>query len=103
MRALPTLEPQPRAVAWPPGRARVCRAHEDLLALLEVGGEHFGEPAVGDAQPHRDGHRHHQQQLHRSALLRPQGGDRKSTRLNSSHQITSYAVFCLEKNKYTPT
>src|SRR5207244_7374506 len=25
--------------------------------------------------------------------------DRKSTRLNSSHQITSYAVFCLEKKK----
>src|SRR5438552_8800969 len=24
-------------------------------------------------------------------------GDRKSTRLNSSHQITSYAVFCLKK------
>src|SRR5207244_10232555 len=23
------------------------------------------------------------------------GGDRKSTRLNSSHQIISYAVFCL--------
>src|SRR5215216_5580296 len=23
--------------------------------------------------------------------------DRKSTRLNSSHQITSYAVFCLKK------
>src|SRR5258708_28623577 len=31
--------------------------------------------------------------------------DRKSTRLNSSHQIISYAVFCLKKkkrNKYTP-
>src|SRR5258708_36462820 len=26
--------------------------------------------------------------------------DRKSTRLNSSHQIISYAVFCLEKKKY---
>src|SRR5947208_4240223 len=26
-------------------------------------------------------------------------GDRKSTRLNSSHQIISYAVFCLKKNK----
>src|SRR5438552_9153125 len=25
--------------------------------------------------------------------------DRKSTRLNSSHQITSYAVFCLKKKK----
>src|SRR2546427_3771885 len=56
MRALPTLEPQPRAVARPRGRARVRRAHEDLLSLLEVGGEHFGEAAVGDAEPHRDGH-----------------------------------------------
>src|SRR5258708_14403944 len=29
--------------------------------------------------------------------------DRKSTRLNSSHQIISYAVFCLKKKKYTHT
>src|SRR5438552_5868159 len=27
------------------------------------------------------------------------GGDRKSTRLNSSHQIISYAVFCLKKKR----
>src|SRR5258708_35303719 len=27
--------------------------------------------------------------------------DRKSTRLNSSHQIISYAVFCLKKKKDT--
>src|SRR5947208_9136127 len=27
------------------------------------------------------------------------GIDRKSTRLNSSHQIISYAVFCLKKKK----
>src|SRR5947208_16426756 len=27
------------------------------------------------------------------------GADRKSTRLNSSHQIISYAVFCLKKKK----
>src|SRR5258708_16382294 len=27
--------------------------------------------------------------------------DWKSTRLNSSHQIISYAVFCLKKKKYT--
>src|SRR5574344_2210769 len=26
--------------------------------------------------------------------------DRKSTRLNSSHQIISYAVFCLKKKKH---
>src|SRR3989475_5533006 len=28
------------------------------------------------------------------------GGDRKSTRLNSSHSQISYAVFCLKKNKF---
>src|SRR5258708_26193195 len=28
--------------------------------------------------------------------------DRKSTRLNSSHQIISYAVFCLKKKKDRP-
>src|SRR5207244_8752736 len=30
---------------------------------------------------------------------RPEWRDRKSTRLNSSHQILSYAVFCLKKKK----
>src|SRR5260221_7896885 len=28
-------------------------------------------------------------------------GDRKSTRLNSSHTVISYAVFCLKKKKST--
>src|SRR5258708_18317841 len=42
----------------------------------------------------------------RAPFPRNQGGlhrqDRKSTRLNSSHQIISYAVFCLKKkNDYT--
>src|SRR5256885_6357252 len=30
---------------------------------------------------------------------RPAGPDRKSTRLNSSHLVISYAVFCLKKKK----
>src|SRR4051794_41826942 len=30
------------------------------------------------------------------------GGDRKSTRLNSSHPSISYAVFCLKKKKRPP-
>src|SRR3989454_6595336 len=29
----------------------------------------------------------------------PNDGDRKSTRLNSSHLVISYAVFCLKKKK----
>src|SRR3712207_7679058 len=38
-------------------------------------------------------------------LGRPRGalGDRKSTRLNSSHANISYAVFCLKKKKKTHT
>src|SRR2546427_8103069 len=31
--------------------------------------------------------------------LQPEEGDRKSTRLNSSHSQISYAVFCLKKKK----
>src|SRR5258708_29931333 len=36
----------------------------------------------------------------RNGCKRRPGTDRKSTRLNSSHQIISYAVFCLKKKKY---
>src|SRR3989440_7921519 len=37
------------------------------------------------------------------ALHGPQEADRKSTRLNSSHDQISYAVFCLKKKKNTTT
>src|SRR3989454_2889928 len=38
------------------------------------------------------------------AVLNSKGGseDRKSTRLNSSHLVISYAVFCLKKKKNNP-
>src|SRR2546426_12654844 len=32
-------------------------------------------------------------------VSRPEAADRKSTRLNSSHLVISYAVFCLKKKK----
>src|SRR5437588_5313254 len=37
------------------------------------------------------------------SLLQPQKIDRKSTRLNSSHTVISYAVFCLKKKKKKKT
>src|SRR5258708_27043150 len=44
--------------------------------------------------------RHGAQRLQcRVRQLEPARLDRKSTRLNSSHQIISYAVFCLKKKK----
>src|SRR5438132_6314020 len=39
--------------------------------------------------------------LRPDTLLHGDLGDRKSTRLNSSHTVISYAVFCLKKKKQT--
>src|SRR5256885_6938432 len=49
-----------------------------------------GEQHVGRRRGVRVGHRQR-----RGVPL-----DRKSTRLNSSHLVISYAVFCLKKKKY---
>src|SRR5256885_11175812 len=71
-------------------RRRFRQPAEAPLACPKFGdrcGE-LGRPEVG---PHRVG----EIQLCVRAL--PQ--DRKSTRLNSSHLVISYAVFCLKKKK----
>src|SRR5258707_2577801 len=47
--------------------------------------------------PGVDGRR---QRWHVVPPLNPFMGDRKSTRLNSSHANISYAVFCLKKKKH---
>src|SRR5258708_30879405 len=48
-------------------------------------------------------HRSAKAQIHltviRARAESPSDEDRKSTRLNSSHQIISYAVFCLKKKR----
>src|SRR5256885_9968845 len=49
--------------------------------------------AADRAPPERD------LDLHRRHPPRVQYLDRKSTRLNSSHLVISYAVFCLKKKK----
>src|SRR5689334_24159113 len=51
-------------------------------------------PGVGDGRPRVEGRRRRHLHFHRR-----QPGDRKSTRLNSSHSSISYAVFCLKKKK----
>src|SRR3712207_8790186 len=55
---------------------------------------------IGDAARRQDGADAY---LLLVAVGRPALGDRKSTRLNSSHANISYAVFCLKKNKYLKT
>src|ERR1039457_7346817 len=73
-----------RAAAATPARwgwsARLCcGTDEDLVE------RHAPRPGDGEHDDFRD-------------VLGPDG-DRKSTRLNSSHLVISYAVFCLKKKK----
>src|SRR5207244_9623519 len=61
-------------------------------------------PGVLAPQPQQPGDHHgedHQDQPRPLGELGDGEQDRKSTRLNSSHQIISYAVFCLKKKKIT--
>src|SRR5258708_10071782 len=62
------------------------------VVLLNAAIEHLDFPCVStdDVVAAGQSFRH---------LASPTSSDRKSTRLNSSHQIISYAVFCLKKKK----
>src|SRR5436190_7735213 len=46
--------------------------------------------------------REHEHGLREPAEKAALAGDRKSTRLNSSHTVNSYAVFCLKKKRIPP-
>src|SRR5260221_5041142 len=59
----------------------------DHRVVYSEGGH--GEPLVLHGRPQNRQREDRQPELH---------GDRKSTRLNSSHTVISYAVFCLQKN-----
>src|SRR5438034_11521805 len=59
-------------------------------------------PGAARGRLHRHHHAHRDGAAMTRALLFAVGlgfGDRKSTRLNSSHTVISYAVFCLKKKK----
>src|SRR5688500_19262247 len=58
-----------------------------------------GEPGPGRARGRRPPRAHPRQPLTLPPVLMEE--DRKSTRLNSSHLVISYAVFCLKKKKKT--
>src|SRR5206468_10372017 len=95
---LPTLLPPPRSTLFP--YTTLFRSLEILRAgpgrrrrvfLLD---RRLGSFRRGSAR--RLGHRR-RRRLEPGRLL--ELGDRKSTRLNSSHDQISYAVFCLKKKK----
>src|SRR2546426_9108978 len=58
-------------------------------------------PVEGDVTQHEEDQEPEQEDRsnHPSGTAARAPGDRKSTRLNSSHLVISYAVFCLKKKK----
>src|SRR5436190_14363776 len=79
----------PRSTLFPTRRSSDLRSRvREMIAFLAAVTRPDGlMPQVGDAD---DGRLHIFE------------GDRKSTRLNSSHTVISYAVFCLKKKKDEP-
>src|SRR2546429_3294984 len=73
-------------------------AGTSVVAMASAQGHEIREQLVelGVVELHR---RHEGPDLERARVQ----GDRKSTRLNSSHGYISYAVFCLKKKKYIKT
>src|SRR5207248_11756321 len=57
----------------------------------------YRSPEPSDFRCARDGHQLSSRGVRRCVRAN-RTGDRKSTRLNSSHRTISYAVFCLKKN-----
>src|SRR2546430_10311767 len=79
------------AFAWPSGRA-------SLLAAASGSEEYPNHNAVCKTVA-ADTRRRRRRNRETAAVVFI--GDRKSTRLNSSHSQISYAVFCLKKKKYS--
>src|SRR5256885_13020993 len=75
----------PRSTLFP--YTTLFRSHDAPLRLAPAGEPH----AAGDLPPQ------HVVVDHEDPRLIRRRGDRKSTRLNSSHLVISYAVFCLKK------
>src|SRR5256885_11649752 len=75
---------------------RTLLAKEPDPAVHQQCAEYVDNPvkAPDEANAQQDKNRTHDQ----SADNSPEEQDRKSTRLNSSHLVISYAVFCLKKN-----
>src|SRR5258708_22458647 len=94
----PTLFPYTTLFRSSRPRCRRRRTHDvarlECLGILESSTRCLELPLVVGPIPDAPRERVEPAELEIPSVL---VGDRKSTRLNSSHQIISYAVFCLKK------
>src|SRR2546427_9036444 len=96
-RAAEARAPRTRRWGRASGRSDACAALFSRCARID-GGEDDALQQVTETHERRgyEGDAHDDREV---AILRRLPGDRKSTRLNSSHSQISYAVFCLKKKK----
>src|SRR5947208_9313049 len=78
------IRPPPRSTLFP--YTTLFRSRRAATVVVVAGHEEADDHGQQDDGQHGEGDD-------------PAPRDRKSTRLNSSHQIISYAVFCLKKKK----
>src|SRR5205807_6560887 len=72
-----------------------------LLQSTTISPPARGHPDSGDGSVRRGAHFAVRRSSPRQRRRRRERQDRKSTRLNSSHLVISYAVFCLKKTTTT--
>src|SRR5947208_7815003 len=82
----------PRSTLFP--YTTLFRSHAKARPVTEVSNAHRATKQIASTSAV-------QSPLARKARKWRWNRDRKSTRLNSSHQIISYAVFCLKKKNNT--
>src|SRR5256885_13269696 len=91
----------PRSTLFP--YTTLFRSPHPAVIIIERGERHLARFIEADDhfETLRRGEEHIPDARHRSfekaAIRADEGQDRKSTRLNSSHLVISYAVFCLKK------
>src|SRR5438034_8848651 len=89
------IQQPPRSTLFP--YTTLFRSHPTLRHSVAE------NPAAEKRQDDQEIHEPHaqprQERIFHIRLQPPPEEDRKSTRLNSSHTVISYAVFCLKKKK----
>src|SRR5690606_707888 len=83
-----------------PGFSRKTELPNEGIGLVQPPAQlEAGDARTGNGESHFVADREYVADMQLTFVESPDGQDRKSTRLNSSHVKISYAVFCLKKKK----
>src|SRR5947207_11908920 len=93
------IRPPPRSTLFPYTTLFRSAGRQARRPDARAGRRQGGRRRARTIAPRNGAHRKHSARKSQSDRRGARLSDRKSTRLNSSHTVISYAVFCLKKNK----